>query len=175
MNDVTPKIRLAAAADANLLSVLAAATFYEAYFEQDNSENLAGYIIDAFNIPQMETELNDPNATFFIAELNDRAVGYAKLREGTTAEGVEHEKGIEINRIYVLEKVQGKKVGLSLIEKCFEAAIEKGFEIIWLGVWEENLKAQRFYAKLGFEKVGKLFFEYGDEVGTNFVLKRNLR
>src|SRR4051812_45220338 len=104
MNDVTPKIRLAAAADANLLSVLAATTFYEAYFEQDNSENLAGYIIDAFNIPQMETELNDPNATFFIAELNDRAVGYAKLREGTTAEGVEHEKGIEINRIYILEK-----------------------------------------------------------------------
>jgi ribosomal protein S18 acetylase RimI-like enzyme len=168
------KIRLATLVDINLLSALGATTFYEAYFEQDNSKNLAAYVIEAFNIQQMKNEIEDINSTFFVAELNGNAVGYAKLREGATTESVENERGIEINRIYILEKVQGKKVGLVLIQKCFETAIERGYEIIWLGVWEENIKAQKFYAKLGFEKVGKLFFEYGDEVGTNFVLKRRL-
>jgi ribosomal protein S18 acetylase RimI-like enzyme len=50
----------------------------------------------------------------------------------------------------------------------------KGFETIWLGVWERNSKATRFYERLGFVKVGELEFPYGETVGTNSVMKMEL-
>ena len=43
-------IRQATVEDAGLISVLAGVTFYEAYFRQDGSANLAAYILDSFDI-----------------------------------------------------------------------------------------------------------------------------
>ena len=60
------------------------------------------------------------------------------------------------------------------MNKCFETAREKGFKIIWLGVWERNLSAQKFYERIGFVKVGDLQFTYGETIETNFVLKMKL-
>ena len=63
---------------------------------------------------------------------------------------------------------------MRLMQKCFEEARRKNYESVWLGVWEENLSAQKFYQKYGFEKVGELQFPYGDVIGTNYVLKLKL-
>jgi len=171
---MTLTIRKAETSDAKLISVLGTTTFYEAYCEQDDSADLAEYVNEAFNLTQIESELNDADSTFFIAELGGNAVAYAKLRENSRAECLKDENAIELQRIYVLRHIKGKGVGFALIRKCFEAAREKDYETIWLGVWEENLAAQGFYKKLGFKRVGELYFPYGSEVGTNFVLKREL-
>ena len=85
------------------------------------------------------------------------------------------ENTVEIQRIYILEKMKGKSVGDALMKKCFEEAKKKNYESVWLGVWEENRSAQKFYQKYGFEKVGELTFPYGDVIGTNYVLKLELR
>ena len=68
----------------------------------------------------------------------------------------------------------GKGLGALLLKHCLEAAKSKGFKTLWLGVWEENRRAQRFYEKHGFKRVGTLTFPYGDTVGTNFVLEKVL-
>ncbi|MBA4125102.1 MAG: GNAT family N-acetyltransferase [Acidobacteria bacterium] len=109
-----------------------------------------------------------------MAELNGKAVGYAKLRENSTVDCLKNENAVELHRIYVLERAKGKGVGGKLLNRCFEMARAKGCEIIWLGVWEQNSAALRFYEKLGFVKVGELQFPYGKTVGTNYVLKIEL-
>jgi len=58
-----------------------------------------------------------------------------------------------------------------LLNRCVETARAKGYETIWLGVWEQNSAALKFYEKSGFVKVGELQFPYGKAVGTNFVMK----
>lgn len=175
MNETTViNVRLASLSDAKLLSVLGATTFYEAYFEQDDSLDLGAYCVEAFNLEQTEAELKDENSTYFVGEFQGKAVGYAKLREKSTAQGVENLNGIELHRIYILEKLKGKGVGLELIKRCFAEAAQRGFETIWLGVWRYNLPAQRFYEKLGFVKVGELQFEYGDGFEINYVLAKTL-
>ena len=46
--------------------------------------------------------------------------------------------------------------------------------MLWLGVWEENPRALRFYEKHGFERVGTLEFPYADTVGVNAVMQLEL-
>ena len=57
---------------------------------------------------------------------------------------------------------------------CLKVLGAKGYETIWLGVWERNAAAIRFYEKLGFVKVGELQFPYGETVGTNYAMKMKL-
>ncbi len=167
-------IRHADISDANIICALGVTTFYEAYFEQDESSDLANYVLESFSPAQIKNELNNTNSTFFIAELNGKAVGYAKLRENSAVDCLKNENAVELHRIYILERAKGKGVGGELMNRCFETARAKGYETIWLGVWERNSAAQKFYEKLGFVKVGDLQFPYGETVGTNYVLKIGL-
>ena len=160
--------------DTNIICALGMTTFYEAYFEQDEASDLANYVLENFSQAQVKNELNDPNSTFFIAELNAKAVGYAKLRENSPVDCLENENAVELHRIYILERVKGKGVGSKLMKRCLETARMKGYQTIWLGVWERNLAAIKFYERLGFEQVGELEFPYGETVGTNYVMKMNL-
>jgi ribosomal protein S18 acetylase RimI-like enzyme len=166
--------RKADISDVKIISALGITTFYEAYFLQDDSGDLANYVLESFSVEKIEREIADKDSTFFIAEADGCAVGYAKLRENAPAECVKGENAVEIQRVYILEKMRGKSVGDALMRKCFAEARRKKYESVWLGVWEENLAAQRFYKKYGFEKVGELYFPYGETVGTNHVLKLDL-
>jgi ribosomal protein S18 acetylase RimI-like enzyme len=167
-------IRQADIPDTNIICALGVTTFYEAYFEQDESSDLASYVLESFSRKQIEEEINNADSTFFIAELNGKAVGYAKLRENSTVDCLKNENSVELHRIYILERAKGKGVGGKLLNWCFETARAKGYETIWLGVWERNSAAIGFYEKIGFVKVGELQFPYGETVGTNYVLKMKL-
>jgi diamine N-acetyltransferase len=172
MNATT--IKTAAIEDLNLISALGITTWYEAYFELDPSADLADYCINFFNLPQLTTELEDENSTFLIAETDGRAVGYAKLREGKEVGCLEGKNAVEVQRIYVLEKAKGKRIGESLLTRCFEIGREKGYEILWLGVWEKNAAAIKFYEKLGLSNVGTTGFSDGKNDFINLVFAKEI-
>jgi diamine N-acetyltransferase len=176
MNDSAGQIeiRRADVSDAGLVSVLGTVTFYEAYFEQDDPYSLTDYIHESFAPDKIRAEIEDKNALFFIIFLNQHAVGYAKLRTDSELDCIKNETAIELQRIYVVERVFGKGIGERLLKHCLEAAKSNGFETLWLGVWEENKRGQRFYEKHGFRRVGTLTFPYGESVGINFVLEKVL-
>ncbi len=167
-------IRQADISDSKVICALGVTTFYEAYCLQDDSRDLAKYILESFSSEQTEKELSNKDSTFFIAEADGCVVGYAKLRANAPAECLQDENAIEIQRIYILEKMKGKRVGNALMQKCFDEARRRNYETVWLGVWEKNQAAQKFYRKYGFIKVGELDFPYGETVGTNHILKLDL-
>ena len=167
-------IRKAESEDLNLISALGITTCFDAYFELDPSRDLADYCVNFFSLAQIETELEDANSTFLIAEFKSKAVGYAKLREGKKIECLQGKNAIEVQRIYILEKMKGKRIGERLMEKCFEIGKEKGYEMLWLGVWEKNVAAQRFYEKIGMKNVGTTDFSDGKNEFINFVFAKDL-
>jgi ribosomal protein S18 acetylase RimI-like enzyme len=59
-----------------------------------------------------------------------------------------------------------------LMDACLKAAARMGFQTMWLGVWEKNLRAIRFYQKWGFSKAGDKQFVLGQDVQNDFVLVR---
>lgn len=167
-------IRRAGVDDARLLAIIGTVSFYEAYFEQDTPIDIANYLCDNFSVEQMTAELNDPNAAFFIALQNEKAVGYAKLLSNAKAEGVSGSRPIELKRIYLVERVWGSGIGEALLSRCEDFGRSSGHDTIWLGVWQENQRGQRFYAKHGFSKVGTITFPYGDGAGINDVMEKEL-
>jgi diamine N-acetyltransferase len=60
------------------------------------------------------------------------------------------------------------------MNKCFETALEKSYRTMWLGVWELNYRAARFYEKHGFKIVGKHVFQLGSDAQTDLVMEKHL-
>lgn len=172
MSEIT--VRRATTGDAKLIASIATVSFYEAYFEQDDSHDLANYLVENFSPAVIYADLSAPESIYLIAFRDGKAVGYAKLRDGEVHESVTDRNAIELQRFYLIERVWGTGVGDVLLERCLTEARELGKEVLWLGVWEENRRGNSFYAKHGFERVGTLTFPYGDSVGINAVMQIRL-
>lgn len=48
----------------------------------------------------------------------------------------------------------GKGIAKQLIDFAENYAKENNYEVIWLGVWEHNIRAKKFYEKNGFKDSG---------------------
>lgn len=161
--------------DANLIAVLGSTTFYEAYFEQDIPSALANYILDSFSPAQIMKEIEEPGSEFLILILDEKAVGYAKLRQNPQAPGVNSGNSIELQRFYLVERVWGTGLAETLLDHVLARANERGFDTLWLGVWTENKRARKFYEKHGFTDTGgRLEFVYDAGIGINIVMEKKV-
>ena len=98
-------------------------------------------------------------------------IGYLKLNFGDTQTELKDANAVEIERIYVLNEFQGKKVGQLFYDKAIEIAIERKADYVWLGVWEENKRALNFYRKNGFLEFDKHIFKLGEDEQTDIMMK----
>ena len=167
-------IRYATMADAERLAELSATTFHQAFDGSSKQENVDGYVNTALNAAQLALELQDPNATFCFAELNEQLVGYFKLIEAEVPECVSDARAIELSRLYVREEFVAQKIGAALMQRALDEARAKGYPTIFLGVWEHNYRAQAFYHKWGFKRVGEHIFQMGDDAQTDWWMERKL-
>jgi ribosomal protein S18 acetylase RimI-like enzyme len=105
---------------------------------------------------------------------NEEILGYLKLNFTDAQTEKLEENHFEIERIYVLKAFLGQKIGQILFDKAIEIGREKNLEYVWLGVWEENHRAIRFYGKNGFEIFGKHDFVLGEDVQTDLLMKMKI-
>src|SRR5690554_41482 len=149
-------------------------TFYETFSTGNTQENMQKYLDERFSIEKLTAELNDKNAIFYIAQLENKIVGYLKINFGDSQTELKDDKSLEIERIYVLKEFQGKKIGQILYDKAIEIAKQKDADYIWLGVWEENPRAIKFYKKNGFVEFDKHIFKLGNDEQTDIMMKLKL-
>jgi len=159
-------------ADAALLAELGARTFSETFAADNSPEDMADYVAAAFSPRQQAAELADPNCLFLIAESNGVAVGYAMLRSGNVLDNVTGAKPIELVRLYVSRKSLGSGFGAALMRFCIAEAKQRGYETVWLGVWEHNHRAQAFYRKWNFHEIGTHIFQLGNDPQTDILMQR---
>ena len=169
-------IRRATVDDAKSLTDLSYTTFWDAFAHHPKNapDDLAHYMRQAFSVEQIADELNDPRAVFLVAEIEGELAGYAKLVCDHIEPGISGEKPIELNRLYSQQKFLGQGVGQTLMDACFDLARENGFDTIWLGVWEYNPRAQRFYEKNGFKEVGSHTFVLGSDPQTDLLMQKEI-
>lgn len=169
-------IRQAVVEDSKMLTDLAYSTFWDAFHDHPKNapDDLAAYMQEAFSEEQMQRELSDANSIFLIAEIEGELAGYARLITGSTEHGISAKDPLELNRLYSHQRFLGKGVGQSLMDACFERAKELGHDVMWLGVWEYNPRARRFYEKNGFYEVGKHTFQLGSDPQTDLLVQRSL-
>ena len=136
---------------------------------------MKSYLENGFSIDKITDELNNENTEFYFAELNEKIIGYLKVNVGESQTEMKIKNALEIERIYVLKEFHGKKVGQILYDKAIELAKEKNLENVWLGVWEENPRAIRFYEKNGFVAFDKHIFKLGNDEQTDIMMKLKLK
>ena len=132
------------------------------------------YLTENFNDTQLTSELNNPKSEFYFAKLEGEVAGYLKINFGNTQTEIKDENGLEIERIYVLKKFHGKKVGQKLYEIALQAAIDKMLDYVWLGVWEKNVRAIKFYEKNGFAEFDRHIFVLGSDEQLDIMMRLKL-
>ncbi|MEC4048688.1 GNAT family N-acetyltransferase [Flavobacterium sp. SUN046] len=160
--------------DISQLQKIGKQTFYETFSENNTEENMKTYLEEGFSEEKLKTELNDENAEFYFAKINNDVIGYLKLNFGQSQTELKDDKALEIERIYVLKEFHGKKVGQILYDKAIEVAKQKKADYVWLGVWEENPRAINFYKKNGFVEFDKHIFKLGEDEQTDIMMKLKL-
>lgn len=169
-------VRRAVPEDAQLLTRLAYKTFWDAFAHHPKNalDDLSHYMRQAFSAEQIEKELSDPKCTFLIAEKGGENAGYAKLIFDNVEPGIIANRPVELNRLYSHQRFLGEGVGQKLMDECFKRAKDAGCDVMWLGVWEYNPRARRFYEKNGFRVVGSHFFQLGADAQTDLLMQREI-
>jgi GNAT superfamily N-acetyltransferase len=167
-------IRRATADDNLLLARLGARTFYDTFACDNTAEDMAAYLADSFSPRKQAEELADPLTVFLIAEIDEEAAGYAKLQAAEPSDCITGPSPIELVRLYALKDWIGHGIGATLMQACLDEAGRRGYQTMWLGVWERNLRAQAFYRKWGFVEVGTHIFQLGDDRQTDILMQRQI-
>jgi GNAT superfamily N-acetyltransferase len=168
------KITKATLDNLDLLQKISKQTFFETFAAFNSKENMKQYLNESLSLEQLKLELENEFSEFYFAYNENEVIGYLKINRGESQTEKTSKNLLEIERIYVLEKFQGKKVGQMLFQKAVEMAKSYQKNTIWLGVWEKNEKAIQFYLKNGFEIFDKHIFKLGEDLQTDLLMIRKL-
>lgn len=140
-------------------------------------EDMKAYIASNFTIDHILAEINNPNKRFVLAMQGETCCGFAQLTIGSTEPCLEHipmRERVELQRIYVGMEFHGGGLGKLLMEAALAMGRAEGYTWVWLGVYEENKRAKRFYEKLGFEMVGTHVFWLGSDEQIDEIYLRKI-
>lgn len=149
-------------------------TFSETFAESNTEADLKKYLDENFTQERVASELSNVHSLFFIAWEGEDAVGYLKVNAGTAQTELQDAAALEIERIYMLKSHHSQKAGQILFEKALEVARQQHKSYIWLGVWEENVRAIRFYEKNGFVAFDKHVFKMGNDAQVDIMMRKSV-
>jgi ribosomal protein S18 acetylase RimI-like enzyme len=131
--------------------------------------DLAAYLKKNYGVEIQRAEIADPEVRYRLALCDGALVGYCMM--GVLAMPVDDPRGLELHRLYVDESVKGAGVAAALMEDCIAWARGKNASALYLSVWENNERAQRFYRRFGFEDLGEWDFMVGDTADRDLIWK----
>ena len=168
------EIRRATEADVPALTEFGARTFRESFAKDNTAEDMEKHLASSWRLDLQRAEVGDPSIDTLVAVSNDGFAGFAMVRERHSPPGVSTVKPIELWRFYVDKPWQGRGLAQALMRAVEQSARARGGRELWLGVWKRNERAQAFYRKCGFEKVGSQIFVVGTDPQTDHVMLRPL-
>ena len=157
--------------DVIALQYISHKTFTETFAVHNTVENMKQYLDQYFTVDNLTVEIENPNSQFYFAKQDNRVIGYLKLNFAHAQTELRDGSSIEIERIYVLKENHGSGVGIELLNFAIEIAKQNKAAYIWLGVWENNHRAIRFYKKNGFTTFDKHQFVLGSEEQTDLMMR----
>lgn len=168
------EIIIASAEGYKLIQLIGKETFHETFAASNSEEDLEKYFFESFNDTKVQEELSNEESLFFIALEDQVPIGYLKINTGQAQTELQDPSALEIERIYVKATHHGKRIGQLLYNKALDIAQQENKNMIWLGVWEENERAIRFYEKNGFVEFDRHIFKMGNDKQTDIMMRKML-
>lgn len=163
--------------DVTELAAVAAVTFPLACPSSADPADIAALISTALSERSFAGYLADPDRRVFIARQQGRIIGYTMLIRGVgddpdIARAVSPRPAVELSKMYVVGSRHRTGAAAALMRAGLDWAGQQGARVVWLGVNQGNHRAQRFYAKHGFEVAGNRTFLLGTSPQDDFVMVR---
>ncbi|KUI70098.1 Spermidine/spermine N(1)-acetyltransferase [Cytospora mali] len=198
------RIRKARPSDASAVATLGAAVFSSTFENSGcTPEQLQQYLSESYTPDAIAKDIADPDKELLVAvdrptptptptpnpgpasgdsdpgldHPDGTILGFTLMTRGSHLHepSVRHlEAPVELQRLYVGLGQHGRGVGRALAEAVVEMAREEGFKHMWLGVWEENHRAQKIYGKMGFVRIGEHVFDVGGDLQTDHIMFKAL-
>ena len=161
-------------ADAHRVSALAIETFPLACPPGTTRENTDLFCATKLSPEVFEAYLANPQVSIWCALEGDELVGYVMTVSGepedpVIAAAVSRRPTVEISKIYVRQSAHGSGVAQQLMDVAVEDAKDHGAQSVWLGVNQQNARANSFYERRGFLVVGERRFQVGESLEEDFV------
>ncbi len=165
-------IRRVVPGDEAVLSAIAKQTFFDTFNGTCTEADMQQFLELYFSEAALGREISNPADYCFFAEVNGQPAGYIRFMEDySNFEMMKEWKALELKRIYILKDYQGMGVAQKLMDFYMQYAIGNHYNALWLGVWEHNQRALKFYEKYGFENSGHTHdFPIGNTPQTDFWL-----
>ncbi|HPM52006.1 MAG TPA: GNAT family N-acetyltransferase, partial [Rhodoglobus sp.] len=142
-------IRPATPDDAALLHELAAATFPLACPPDTLPASIESFIATNLSVDSFTAYLSDPARLLFVGEIDGVASGYTMVVFGEpgdadVAASVTARPTAELSKCYALPSTHGTGLAAALVTASVQAARDRGARSVWLGVNQQNARANRF-------------------------------
>eukprot|EP01117_Protostelium_nocturnum_P011460 TRINITY_DN4158_c0_g1_i4.p1 TRINITY_DN4158_c0_g1~~TRINITY_DN4158_c0_g1_i4.p1 ORF type:complete len:195 (-),score=42.37 TRINITY_DN4158_c0_g1_i4:21-605(-) len=183
--------------DVDTLLKFSRKTFMEAFESQNTPEDIEIYDRQAFTrsflffwlflvnsasttdcalkySEKIKSQLENPDSFFWFGKIGDEIVGYIKINFGKAQSEPQSEEWSELERIYVDRSHQGKKIGEKLLDFAVEESKRRAKKVVWLGVWDQNRDARRFYERKGFKQFDQHTFVLGTDKQIDIIYKKDL-
>lgn len=170
-------LRAATVEDAQAISDLGSSVFSLTFGFSIPSKDLAAYLDEAYSITALREDILSSRKHVIVAcePANGHVIAFAQLTEGTSEPCIEDLANIvELQRLYVHADYHGLGLGKALTQLTEKMALDKGYQTMWLGVWEGNFQAQRIYEAMGFSRVGEHEFQMGRCIQTDWIMCKAL-
>lgn len=166
-------------ADAHRVSALATETFPLACPPGTTQENIDQFCATKLSPGAFDAYLSNSRIQIWFAHHEDELLGYVMRVSGepddpVIAEAVSVRPTVEISKIYVRASAHGSGIAQQLMSVAVENARAEGARSVWLGVNQQNERANSFYDRHGFVLVGERRFQVGDSLEEDFVREKIL-
>jgi tRNA (guanine37-N1)-methyltransferase len=173
-------VRPAHLPDAAALADLAAVTFPLACPPGMPREDVEAFVTTQLSAERFAAYLEDEGRIVLVDDGGGaRLVGYTMVVLGEpyaadVAAAIRIRPTAELSKCYVAPGQQGRGTARALLDRTVGAAAARGAAGMWLGTNAANARAQRFYEKAGFERVGTRRFQVGERLEDDVVMERRL-
>ena len=169
------RVRRATIDDVGALSAVGRRVFGQTFAPENTPEDLQAYLDSAYIEARQREEIADPAIDTLLLEEHGDLIAFAQLRDGPAGDGVTGQRPLELWRFYVDFAWHGRGVAQTLMTSVEEAARARAADMLWLGVWERNVRAQAFYRKQGFTVVGSQIFVLGSDPQRDLIMAKEIQ
>ncbi len=164
-------IKKATLEDANLLAEISVKAFLPAHGHSSPIADIETYITTNFSLENFQKELTNHNFIYYLMYHNKKLAGFSKVIFNIPTKHVVEKNITKMERLYLLKEFYGMHLGTKLMEFNTELAKKSKQHGIWIEVWKENLRAIKFYTKMGFEIVGSSRFTISEtHSNPNYIM-----
>ncbi|MES2984435.1 MAG: N-acetyltransferase [Pseudomonadota bacterium] len=158
-------------ADCEAVAALATRTFIDTFGHLYTAENRDAHLASYFS-PAFFKDALDSGDTLLMLHDGAVLIGYCKIGRVRLPVKPIPAGAQEIHRVYVDKPYQGRGLGKALMLHILSLPRIATAPVVYLGVWEENLKAQALYKQYHFVPKGHYLYQVGDQFDKEIIMAR---